>query len=341
MDDKKRTEISQLGEFGLIDKLTADFKNGNAHTKLGVGDDAAVIDAGRGLLLLSTDLLLEGIDFDLTYFPLKHLGFKAVVVAISDILAMNGTPEQLTLSIGVSAKFGVEDLQQLYDGVRVACEEYGVDLVGGDTSASVTGLTLSMTAVGRVEKRRVAYRSGAKLNDLICITGDLGAAYMGLHLLEREKRAFEGHANPQPKFEGYEYLLRRQLKPVARLDIIEALRAADIVPTSMIDLSDGLASDLLQICKSSKCGARIYLNRLPISRETYALAEELHADPVVAALNGGADYELLFTVPLAMQEQVMALGGIDVIGHITAESTGAMLVTPDGSDIALTAPGFK
>ena len=342
MGDKKRTEISKLGQFGLIDRLTANFHSVNQHTVFGVGDDAAVIDTGgEDFLLLSTDLLLEGIHFDLVYFPLKHLGFKAVVVAIGDILAMNGRPEQLTLSLGVSAKLGVEQLEELYEGVRAACREYGVDLVGGDTSASVNGLVLSFSVVGRVPKKQIAYRSGAQLHDLICLTGDLGAAYMGLHLLEREKRAFEGHPDPHPKFEGYEYLLRRQLKPSARLDIIDSLREAEIVPTSMIDLTDGLASDLLQLCRSSKCGARIYLDRLPIARETYAMAEELHADPVVAALNGGDDHELLFTVPLALQDRVAGIGGIDIIGHITSEQSGAVLVTPDGSDITLTAPGFK
>ncbi len=342
MSENTRTEIATLGQFGLIEHLTKDFRNASPRTVAGVGDDAAVIGGAdeERYLLLSTDLLLEGIHFDLTYFPLKHLGYKAVVIGCSDILAMNGLPEQITLSIGVSAKLSVEHLTELYDGARAACEELGIDLVGGDTSASVTGLVISVTALGRVPRTAVTYRSGAKENDLICITGDLGAAYMGLHLLEREKRAYKDHPDPQPKFEGYEYILRRQLKPQARKDVVEALAAEGIVPTSMIDISDGLASDLLQICHSSKCGARIYLDRLPIAKQTYDMAEELHADPVVAALNGGEDHELLFTVPLAMQQKVARLGGIDIIGHITPRSTGAMLVTPDGSDIPLQAQGI-
>lgn len=344
MSDKKRTEISTLGEFGLIDELTRDFKAVNNSTILGVGDDAAIIDTcadGNQYTLLSSDLLLEGINFDLTYFPLKHLGYKSVVVGCSDILAMNGQPRQITVSLGISAKFSVEDLKEFYAGVHAACEDYAIDLVGGDTSSSLTGLTIAVSVVGDVEKDKVSYRRGAQLNDLICITGDLGAAYMGMHLLEREKTALSGHTDPKPHFEGYEYLLERQLKPRARKDIIDSLAEAGIVPTSMIDLSDGLASDLLHICKSSSCGARVYLDRLPIAKQTYAMAEELNSDPVVAAMNGGDDYELLFTVPLSLQEQIFHLGGIDVIGHITAETTGVALVTPDGNDITITAPGHK
>lgn len=342
MIDKKHTEIAEIGEFGLIDKLTAGIEFVNATTIAGAGDDAAVIACEKDAYkLMSTDLLTEGVNFDLAYFPLKHLGYKTVVVGCSDILAMNGLPEQLTLSVGISSKFSVEQIEELYEGVRAACGDLGVDLVGGDTAASVNGLILSVSVVGRVDVDKVVYRSGARINDLICLTGDLGAAYMGLHLLEREKRAFDGSTTPQPRFEGYEYLLQRQLKPSARKDVIGLLSDAGIVPTSMIDISDGLASDMLQICKSSKCGARIYLDRLPIAKETYAMAEELNADPVVAALNGGDDHELLFTVPLAMQERVMKIGGIDIIGHITASSTGAALVTPDGSDIPLTAQGIR
>lgn len=336
----KRTEISEVGEFGLIRRLTERFPIRNATTVTGTGDDAAVIDAGDKYLLLTSDLLLEGIDFDLVYFPLKHLGYKAVVVGINDILAMNGTPEQLTVAIGVSAKFAIEDLEELYAGIRSACEDYKVDLVGGDTDASVTGLTIAVSAVGSVDKNRIVYRKGAQENDLVCITGDLGAAYMGLHLLEREKRAFAGNDNPQPKFEGYEYLLRRQLMPSAPVSVIASLRSAGIVPTSMIDISDGLASDMLQICQSSECGVRLYLERIPIARETHKMADELHADPVVAALNGGGDHELLFTVPLAEQSRVAGIGGIDIIGHITKAEAGAKLITPDGGEITLTAPGF-
>lgn len=341
-EGKKRTEISELGEFGLIDRLTGRFGRSDESTLTAAGDDAAVIAcADDKVMLLSTDMFLEGIDFDLVYFPLKHLGYKVVVAAASDIVAMNGTPRQITVSIGVSAKFGVEQLEEFYEGIRAACEEYGIDLAGGDTSASVTGFVISVGVLGTASKDAVTYRSGAKRDDLICITGDLGAAYMGLHLLEREKRAFEGHPDPRPEFEGYEYLLGRYLRPTLRKDIVDSLAQSQLIPTSMIDLSDGLASDLLQICKSSDCGARIYLDRLPIARETYSLAEELHSDPVVAALNGGNDFQLLFTVPLEMREKIGGIGGIDIIGHITAAGTGTALVTPDGSEVAVTAPGFR
>jgi thiamine-monophosphate kinase len=362
--EQMRTEISELGEFGLIDRLTGSIATANSSTVKGIGDDAAVMDfsnspsakadgnesaeysSHRGLkpseVLFSSDMLMEGVDFDLTYFPLSHLGYKTVTVGVSDILAMNGLPTQLTLSLGVSAKLSVEDLEEFYAGARKACEELGCDIVGGDTTASVTGLAIAVSVVGTVARDKIAYRGGARENDLICITRDLGAAYLGLHLLEREKRALKGVDNPQPRFEGYEYLLERQLKPRARRDVVDALAAENIVPTSMIDISDGLASDLLQITRASGVGARIYLDRLPIARETYKLAEELHIDPVVAALNGGDDHELLFTVPLSMQERVASLGlGVEIVGHITAASSGAALVTPDGEEIALKAQGFK
>ena len=342
MSQRKRTEIAELGEFGLIDHLTKEFTVKNKTSLKGVGDDAAVVAAGRDDgIVISTDSLLEGIDFDLTYFPLKHLGYKAVTVGVSDVLAMNAKPEQIIISLGVSSKIPVEALEDLYEGMAFACKELGVDLVGGDTSASMTGLVINITAIGRAKRKAISYRSGAQFNDLICITGNLGAAYMGLQLLEREKRVLANVENPEPQFKGYEYLLQSYLKPRARKDIIDLLAEEKIVPTSMIDLSDGLASEVLQICKASKCGARIYLDRIPIAKQTTQLAEEMHLDPVVAALNGGEDYELMFTVPLAMQEQVMRLGVVDVVGHITRESTGAYLVTPDGSDIKLKAQGFK
>lgn len=341
MSEKKRTEIAELGEFGLIDRLTRDFAPKNPSTLSGIGDDAAVIAAGgERAVVVSTDTMLEGIDFDLTYFPMKHLGYKAVTRGISDVLAMNALPEQILVSIGVSSKLPVEALEDFYEGVRFACRESGVDLAGGDTTASMTGFAVTVTAAGGVRRDAIAYRSGAKKNDLVCITGNLGAAYMGLHLLERERRVLKDVKNPEPQFKGYEYLLEKYLKPRARRDVVESLAAEKIVPTSMIDLSDGLASDILQICRASKCGVRIYLERIPIAKQTSALAEELHADPVVAALHGGEDHELLFTVPLTMQEQVMRMGGIDIIGHITDESAGAYLVTPDGSDIRLKAQGF-
>ncbi len=342
MSEKKRTEIAELGEFGLIDHLTKEFTVKNKSTLRGVGDDAAVVAAGRdAAVVVTTDTLLEGIDFDLTYFPLKHLGYKAVTVGVSDVLAMNAQPEQIMISLGVSSKLPVEALDDLYEGIKFACDEMDIDMVGGDTTASMTGLVINITTIGRAKRKAISYRSGAQFNDLICITGNLGAAYMGLHLLEREKRVLKGIDNPEPQFKGYEYLLQRYLKPRARKDIVDALAAEGIVPTSMIDISDGLASEVLQICKASKCGARIYLDRIPIAKQTSQFAEELHADPVVAALNGGNDYELMFTVPLAMQEKIMSLGLVDVVGHITRESTGAYLVTPDGSDIKLRAQGFK
>lgn len=341
MEKKRRIEISEVGEFGLIDLLTKSFAQDDPTTLRGAGDDAAVILPPAGeAVLCSTDALLEGVDFDLTYFPLKHLGYKAVTVAASDIIAMNATPSQLMVSLGVSAKMSVEALEELYEGIAFACREQGIDLVGGDTKASLTGLVLGLTALGYAPQEKIVGRGGAQQNDLICITGNLGAAYMGLRLLEREKRVLADVEDPEPKFAGYEYLLEKYLKPRLRRDIIETLAEEGIVPTAMIDLSDGLASDLLQLCRASKCGARIYLDRIPIARQTYALAEELHADPVVAALNGGEDHELLFTVPLALQEQVMRMGCVDVIGHITPEATGAYLVTPDGTDIRLRAQGF-
>lgn len=341
MAQKKRTEIAELGQFGLIDLLTQDFENKNKSTVLGVGDDAAVIDIPQGeVMLTSTDSFYEGVDFDLTYFPLKHLGYKVVTAAVSDILAMNATPSQITVSLGVSAKLPVEALKDLYEGIAFACREQEIDLVGGDTRASLTGLVITVTAVGHAPKDKVVKRSGAKLHDLICITNNLGAAYMGLQLLERERRVLQGVDQPEPQFKGHEYLLEKYLKPRSRTDVIDALREENILPTAMIDLTDGLSSDLMQICKASKCGARIYLERMPIARQTSELAEEMHIDPVVAGLNGGEDYELLFTVPLEMQEQVMRLGLVDVIGHITAEGSGCYLVTPDGGELKLKAQGF-
>ena len=341
MEQKKRTEIASLGQFGLIDRLTAPFTPHNASTLKGVGDDAAVLTPPEGCeVLCTTDTFFEGVDFDLTYFPLKHLGYKVVTTAVSDLLAMNAQPSQITVSLGVSAKLPVEALDDLYEGIAFACREQEIDLVGGDTRASMTGLVIAVSAFGFAPREQIVYRNGAQLHDLICITGNLGAAYMGLQLLEREKRVLSDVTNPEPQFKGYEYLLEKYLKPRPRTDIIATLGEEKIRPTSMIDLSDGLASDLMQICKASKCGARIYLDRIPIAQQTTALAEEMHTDPVVAALNGGEDYELLFTVPLSMQEQVMRLGLVDVIGHITAESTGAFLVTPDGQEIRLKAQGF-
>lgn len=339
--DKKRTEIAELGEFGLIDRLTAGFKHHHDTTLCGVGDDGAVIATQADEeLVVTTDSFFEGVDFDLTYFPLKHLGYKVVTAVVSDLVAMNARPRQLMISLGISSKIPVEALDDLYEGIRFACHEQQIDLMGGDTRASMTGLVITATATGVAKKGTITYRSGAKLHDLICITGSLGAAYMGLQLLEREKRVLAEVDLPEPQFKGYEYLLERYLKPRPRTDILDVLEEEKILPTAMIDLTDGLASDLMQLCHSSKCGARIYLERMPIARQTSELSEEMHLDPVIAALNGGEDYELLFTVPIALQEQVMRLGVVDVIGHITEEQTGCYLVTPDGGEIKLKAQGF-
>lgn len=341
MEENKRTEIATLGEFGLIDRLTADMPVVNASTCKAVGDDAAVLHYGESETLVTTDLLLEGVHFDLTYVPLTHLGYKAAVVNFSDIYAMNGTPRQITVSLGVSKRFSVEDLEQLYAGIRLACANYHVDIVGGDTSASMTGLTISITCIGEVCANRIVYRNGAKENDLVCVTGDLGAAYMGLQLLEREKCAFTGEEDFTPEFGGKEYILERQLKPEARRDVVEALAQAGIVPTAMMDISDGLSSELLHICKQSNVGCRIYEERIPIDYQTAVMAEELNMNLVTAALNGGEDYELLFTVPLTMHDAVSAIPGVKVIGHITAPSLGSCLIARDGGEIQLRAQGWN
>lgn len=336
-----RTEIATLGEFGLIRHLTENIKLKNDSTLKGVGDDAAVLDYGDKLTLVTTDLLLEGVHFDLTYVPLKHLGYKSAVVNFSDIYAMNGRPRQITVSIGLSKRFSVEDMEELYSGIRLACDVYGVDLVGGDTSASLTGLSISITCIGEGEKGKVVYRNGAHETDLICVSGDLGAAYMGLQLLEREKRVFQGEKDFTPDFSGKEYLLERQLKPEARKDIIEKLREANVLPTAMIDISDGLSSELLHISKQSHVGCRVYEDRIPIDYQTAVMAEQFNMNLVTAALNGGEDYELLFTVPLTDHEKVSEMEGIKVIGHITKPELGNYLVGRDGGEVELKAQGWN
>lgn len=338
---ENQTEIATLGEFGLIKKLTESVKLKNASSLNGVGDDAAVLDYQDKLQLVTTDLLLEGIHFDLTYVPLKHLGYKAAVVNFSDIYAMNGTPKQITVSIGVSKRFTVEHIQQLYEGINLACEVYGVDLVGGDTSASITGLIISITCIGEGEKGKIVYRDGAKENDLICVSGDLGAAYMGLQLLERERVASAGMKDFNPDFSGKEYILERQLKPEARKDIIEILAKKGILPTAMMDISDGLSSELLHICTQSHTGCRIYEERIPIDYQTAVMASELNMNLVTAALNGGEDYELLFTVPLEMHEKLQETDGIRIIGHITKPELGCALITRDGTEMELRAQGWN
>ena len=337
----KRTEIATLGEFGLIRHLTEKIELKNESTVKGVGDDAAVLDYKEKQVLVTTDLLLEGIHFDLTYVPLKHLGYKSAVVNFSDIYAMNGKPKQITVSLGISKRFSVEELEEFYSGLQLACDIYGVDIVGGDTSASLTGLCISITCIGEGEKEKTVTRSGAKDTDLVCVSGDLGAAYMGLQLLEREKRVFKGEKEFTPDFTGKEYLLERQLKPEARKDIIELLDKAGIVPTSMMDISDGLSSELLHISKQSNVGCRIYEDRIPIDYQTAAMAEQFNMNLSTAALNGGEDYELLFTVPLTVHDKVSEMKGVKVIGHITRPELGNYLVGRDGGEVELKAQGWN
>ncbi len=335
-----RTEIATLGEFGLIKRLTDDIKLTQPTSIKGVGDDAAIIDNKDKRTLVTTDLLLEGIHFDLTYFPLKHLGYKAAVINFSDIYAMNGTPQQITVSLGISKRFSVEDIEEFYDGVKLACQTYNVDIVGGDTSSSLTGFAISITCIGTADNDSIVYRNGAKDTDLICVSGDLGAAYMGLQLLEREKAVFAGQQDFNPDFAGKEYLLERQLKPEARKDVMQELNKLGILPTSMIDVSDGLSSDLLHICKQSNVGCRLFEERLPIDFQTASMAESFNLNVSTVALNGGEDYEMLFTVPLSLFEQVKIVPGIHVIGHITDANSQCLFVSRDGQEMMLQAQGW-
>jgi thiamine-monophosphate kinase len=363
-------EIAELGEFGLIRRLTEDLKIENPTTQKGVGDDCAVLSHTEGTqTLVTTDLLMEGVHFDLMYVPLKHLGYKAVMVNLSDIYAMNGTPRQITVSLAVSKRFTVEDIEELYSGMKLACEKHHVDIVGGDTTSSLTGLAISITAIGEALPQDIVYRNGAKDTDLICVSGNLGASYMGLQLLEREESVYNSQVQDlqkkikeaeaagdsqklstlnsqlstlsQPDFSGYEYLLERQLKPEARRDIIEALAKANIHPTSMMDISDGLSSELLHICSQSHVGCRIYEDRIPLDYQTAAMAEEMNMNVTTCALNGGEDYELLFTVPLSQNDAVNELEDVRVIGYITKESLGKVLICRDGSEFQLKAQGWN
>lgn len=338
-----KTEISTLGEFGLIRHLTEGIELKNESSRYGIGDDAAVLSYPTNKqVLVTTDLLMEGVHFDLVYVPLKHLGYKAAVVNFSDIYAMNGTPKQITVSLGISKRFGVEDMEELYSGIRLACQDYGVDIVGGDTSSSYTGLTISITCIGEAEMGEVVYRNGAKETDLICVTGDLGAAYMGLQLLEREKAVLNGaDKDLQPDFAGKEYLLQRQLKPDARRDIIEKLQAAGIRPTAMMDISDGLSSELIHICSQSQTGCRVYEEHIPIDYQTAVMAEEFNMNLTTCALNGGEDYELLFTVPITEHEKISEMEGVKLIGHITKPGLGMALITRDGQEFELKAQGWN
>lgn len=351
------TDISKLGEFGLIRRLTEGIKPKNKTTHYGVGDDCAVLDYPDKEVLVTTDMLMEGVHFDLTYIDMKHLGYKSAMVNISDVFAMNGTPQQITVSVALSKRFKVEDLDEFYDGLRLACEKWGVDIVGGDTTPSYTGLAISITCIGMTDGKDIVYRNGAKDTDLICVSGDLGAAYMGLQLLEREKTvyyqqvdearkkndkaALEGLKNFQPDFAGKEYLLQRQLQPEARGDIIEKLRACNIHPTAMIDISDGLSSELMHICEQSKCGCRIYEKNIPIDYQTAVMAEEMNMNVTTCALNGGEDYELLFTVPIGDHEKIASLEGVKLIGHITKPEFGKVLVSRDNNEFELKAQGWN
>ena len=343
MNDKnqKLTEISELGEFGLIDHITKDIKINHKNTLKGVGDDAAVIEYGNICTVVTTDLLVEGIHFSLIYTPLKHLGYKAVVVNLSDVYAMNATPKQITVSIAISGKFAVEHVEQIYEGVKLACEHYNVDLIGGDTSSSLTGLAISVTAIGEAKKEDITYRNTAKKNDIVCVTGNLGSAYMGLQLLEREKEIFRTNPTAQPSLEGYDYILQRQLKPEARKDVIEFLKEHNIKPTSMIDVSDGLSSEILHICSKSDVGCKIFQDKIPIDAETSQMAEEFKIEPLIAALNGGEDYELLFTIDINDLDKIKDYDMIHPIGHIADKEHGAVMITSAGQSIRLQAQGWN
>ena len=364
-------EIAKLGEFGLIDRLTKDIKPQNTSTKYGVGDDCAVLHYPDTEVLVTTDMLMEGVHFDLTYIDLRHLGYKSAMVNISDIFAMNGTPRQITVSLAVSKRFTVEDLEQFYEGLRMACDKWQVDIVGGDTTSSYTGLAISITCIGEARKEDIVYRNGARETDLVCVSGDLGAAYMGLQLLEREKAVYYGQLDDlqkkmaaakaagdekqlstlksqfsiqkdfQPDFSGKEYLLQRQLKTEARGDIIARLRDAGIRPTAMMDISDGLSSELMHICKQSHVGCRIFEKQIPIDYQTAVMAEELNMNVTTCALNGGEDYELLFTVPIGDHEKIQQIEDVKLIGHITKESLGHVLVTRDDQEFELKAQGWN
>ena len=350
-------EIAKIGEFGLIDRLTKEIKPKNESTKYGIGDDCAVLSYPDKEVLITTDLLMEGVHFDLTYIDLQHLGYKAAMVNISDVFAMNGTPRQLTVSLAISKRFTVEDIEQLYNGIRLACEKWNVDIVGGDTTSSYTGLAISITCIGEAAKEDIVYRNGAHDTDLVCVSGDLGAAYMGLQLLEREKsvyyqqvedakrkgdqRALEELAHFQPDFSGKEYLLQRQLQAEARGDIIRKLREAGIHPTAMMDVSDGLSSELMHICKQSGVGCRIFEKQLPIDYQTAVMAEEMNMNVTTCALNGGEDYELVFTVPIGDHEKIEQIDDVKLIGHITDQKFGHVLVSRDGQEFELKAQGWN
>jgi thiamine-monophosphate kinase len=340
MEEQKVTPISKLGEFGLIDHLTQNFPLQHASSVKGIGDDAAVLDYSNKKTVVTTDLLIEGIHFDMMYTPLRHLGYKAVVVNVSDIYAMNAIPRQITVSLGISAKFSVEALDELYEGVRHACKIYGVDLIGGDTTSSLHGLVISVTAVGEAAAEDIVYRNGAKPGDLVCVTGDLGAAYLGLQILEREKRIYMEHPGVQPELNDAQYLISRQLKPEARKDVIRYFKEIDLKPTAMMDLSDGLSSDILHICKQSGVGCNINESQVPVSEDAYQTALSFNLDPITCALNGGEDYELLFTIDEKDESKISAEEAFTIIGEITEKENGCFLVTKSGNRHALKAQGW-
>lgn len=339
--ETKQTSISELGEFGLIERITKDIQLKNNSTILGVGDDAALLDYQSKQVVLSSDLLTEGVHFNLMYVPLKHLGYKAVIVNLSDVCAMNAIPKQIVVNMAVSGKFSVEAIDELYSGIHLACQKYGVDLVGGDTTSSLTGLTISITVLGEVEKGNAVLRSGAKPTDLLCVTGDLGGAYMGLQLLERENEVFKVNQNMKPQLEGFDYILERQLKPEARIDIVAAFKKIGLKPTSMIDISDGLSSEIHHLCKNSKVGCNVYEEKIPLDHQTKMMAEEMNINPLVAALNGGEDYELLFTVSINDYEKIKNDPDFTIIGHMTEAGEGMNLITGAGSAIPLQAQGWN
>ena len=343
LEDKntQNTSLAELGEFGLINHITKYFKVEKASTIKAIGDDAAVLDASEKQTLVSTDLLIEGVHFDLSYMPLKHLGYKAVMVNLSDVYAMNGAAEQITVSIAVSNRFPLEAIEELYAGIQLACETYNIDLIGGDTTSSNKGILISVTAIGKAEKEEIVYRDGAKETDLIVVSGDLGAAYLGLQVLEREKQVFKVDPNNQPDLDNYTYLIERQLKPEARKDISGLLKELEIQPTSMIDISDGLSSELFHICTQSKVGCKVYEDKLPLDPQVISACEEFELDSTMVALSGGEDYELLFTVPIANFDQLKGNPNFSIIGHITAENQGLQLVTRANQDIPLKAQGWN
>lgn len=337
----KKTEIGALGEFGLIERIKKHTVVKNSGTKVGIGDDAAVIKAGDGLLVVSTDMLVESIHFDLSYTPLKHLGYKSAVVNISDIAAMNALPRQITVNLALSNRFSVEAVDEFYKGIFSACKNYGVDLVGGDISSSTSGLIVSITAMGEVADEDIVYRSGANENDIICVTGDLGASYLGLQVLKREKAVYLANPDMQPELDDFDYLVKRHLKPEARMDMIHELKEAKVKPTAMIDISDGLASELLHIARESGHNLNIHSDKIPIDNLSFKTAEEFSLDPITCALNGGEDYELLFTIKQEDYEKIKYLNDVTLIGYITDKGKNAHLVTKSGDAIPLTAQGWQ